>query len=97
MVVKGVEQYFGSCYLLCACRDLPSRVCMMLAHALRTLAETYCFCDLFSEVFCVSAGCLSGCFRPFVCPVGGFAGGKLGEANLEPGAGVTTPFACLFL
>ena len=70
---------------------------MMLAQVLRALAETYCFCDLFSNGFSGAAGCLSGCFEPFVCPVGGFAGGKLGEAILEPGAGVMTPFACLFL
>lgn len=69
----------------------------MLVLPPRKMAETYGFCDLFSKDFGAGAGGLSGCFTPLVCAIGGFVGGRLGEASLEPGVRVMTPFACLFL
>ena len=70
---------------------------MMLVLPPRKNAETHGFCNVFCEGFGSGADGLSGCFTPLVCAVGGFVGGRLGEARLEPGVGVMMPFACLFL
>lgn len=50
-MATGVERYFGFRFLFCACCGLLSKVYVMLVLPLRTVAETYCFCDLFSNGF----------------------------------------------
>jgi hypothetical protein len=96
-VVAESDGCLGCRSLACARCGLVLYVCIMLALLVHVVASAYRFCGLDSSGFWTGAGCFSGFFVPLVCALGGFEGGKLGEASLEAGVGVMTPFACLFL